>query len=100
MPVATSALNLDATVDALGAEIGRRALLTFVRLAPGLSSRTDEQLQAACDAMKAAVPGALDQLLADAKAAPALAQVAAATAVLTIAQAGVAALGPAVTEAA
>lgn len=79
-------------LDHLGHELGQAALRILVRLCPKARTAPEDRLEAACEAMRAAVKDAVEELLADAKAAPWLAQVAFTSAVLTIAQAGIAVL--------
>ena len=84
----TSPLNT-ANLDALGQRLSHEALTTLVRLCPEIREASPERLEAACVAMRAKVGDALDELLADAKAAPWLAHVAFTTAVLTLAHEGI-----------
>lgn len=80
--------NLD-KIDALGQRLGHESLATLVRLCPEIREASPERLEAACAAMRAKAGEALDELLADAKDAPWLAQVAFTTAVLTLAHEGI-----------
>lgn len=79
-------------IDSLGQKMGEAALRTLVRLVPNIREVPNDRLEAACAAMRATAQGAVEQLLADAKAAPWLAEMAFTSAVLTVAQAGVDAL--------
>jgi len=76
-------------IDALGQRLGQETLATLVRLCPEIREAAPARQEAACAAMRAKTGEALDELLADAKAAPWLAHVAFATAVLTLAHAGI-----------
>jgi len=82
-------------IDRLGHELGQAALRTLVRLCPEVRNTSDERLEAACAAMRAAIPEAVEELLADTQAAPWLAEVTFASAVLTLVHAGIAVLRPA-----
>jgi len=84
----TSPLNT-ANLDALGQRLGHEALATLVRLCPEVRDASPARQEAACAAMRAKAGDALDELLADAKAAPWLAHVAFTTAVLTLAHEGI-----------
>jgi hypothetical protein len=79
-------------IDSLGQKIGEAALRTLVRLVPNIREVPNDRLEAACAAMRATAKGAVEQLLADAKAAPWLAEMAFTSAVLSVAQAGAAVL--------
>jgi predicted component of type VI protein secretion system len=79
-------------IDRLGQELGQAALRTLVRLCPEVRTASEARLEAACAAMRATAKGAVHQLLADAKDAPWLAEMAFTSAVLSVAQAGVAVL--------
>jgi hypothetical protein len=77
------------SIDRLGQALGQSALRTLVKLCPEVRTVSEERLEAACAAMRAQAKDAVDELLADTKAAPWLAEMAFASAVLSIAQAGV-----------
>jgi hypothetical protein len=76
-------------IEALGAKLGRAALIAFVQLCPEARTATPEKLEAACAAMRAKGGDAYDQLIKDAKDAPWMAQIAFNTAVLTLAHEGI-----------
>ena len=78
-----------ANLDTLGRRIGHEALTALVRLCPEVREATPERLEAACAAMRAKVPEAVDELLTDVSDAPWLYQVAFTSAVLTLVQEGV-----------
>jgi hypothetical protein len=78
-----------ASIQTLGNKLGTAALTTLVRLCPEVRTASAQQLDAACAAMRAKSKEAIDELLADAKAAPWIANAAFASAVLTIAHAGI-----------
>jgi hypothetical protein len=84
----TTPLNT-ANLDTLGQRIGHEALTALVRLCPEVREAAPERLEAACAAMRAKVPEAIDVLLADVNDAPWLYQVAFTSAVLTLVHAGV-----------
>ena len=84
-------MNTEA-IDRLGQALGQSALRTLVKLCPEVRTAPEERLEAACAAMRAKAKDAVDELLADARDAPWLAEMAFASAVLSIAQAGIAAL--------
>ncbi len=77
------------SIDLLGQKLGTAALTTLVRLCPEIETASPAQQEAACAAMRAKAKEAVDELLDDAKAAPWLAEVAFASAVLTLANEGV-----------
>ena len=77
------------SIDALGQRLGTAALTTLVRLCPEVRSASPARQEAACAAMRAKAGEAIDELLDDAKAAPWLAEVAFASAVLSLANEGV-----------
>jgi len=79
-------------IDSLGQKLGEAALRTLVRLVPNIREIPNDRLEAACEAMRATARDAVEQLLADAKAAPWLAEMVFTSAVLSVAQAGVAVL--------
>ena len=81
-----------ANIDALGQQLAIAALRTLIRLRPEVRTASTAQLDAACAAMRSQTADVIDQLLADAKAAPRLADAALATAALTLAHAGIEAL--------
>ena len=76
-------------IDTLGQRLGQAALTVLVRICPETRSASNDQLEAACAAMRAKSKPVVDELLADAKAAPAMAEIAFQTAALTLAQEGV-----------
>jgi hypothetical protein len=78
-----------AAIESLGNKLGHAALTTLVRLCPEIRTASPAQQEAACAAMRAQSKVAIDELLADAKAAPGLTNVAFASAVLTLAHAGI-----------
>ena len=77
------------TLDVLGSKLGHAALVTLIRLCPEIRTASLAQQDAACAAMRAKSKEALDELLTDAQGAPWLAEAAFASAVLTLATAGV-----------
>ena len=79
-------------IDALGQQLATAALRTLIRLCPEVRTASTVQLDAACTAMRSQTADVIDQLFADAKAAPWLADAALATAALTLAHAGMVAL--------
>ena len=79
-------------IDALGQQLATAAMRTLIRLCPEVRAASTAQLDAACAAMRAQTRDVVDQLFADAKAAPWLADAALATAALTLAHAGIEAL--------
>jgi len=78
-----------ATLDALGNKLANAALTTLVRLCPEVRTASEQQLEAACAAMRAKSGEAIDELLKDTRAAPHLAHVSFTSAVLTLATEGV-----------
>lgn len=78
-----------AAIDTLGQRLGQAALTVLVRICPETRSASNDQLEAACVAMRAKSKQVVDELLADAKAAPWVAEIAFQTAALTLAQEGV-----------
>ncbi len=76
-------------IDTLGQRLGTAALTALVRLCPEIRTATPARQEAACAAMRAKSGVAIDELLDDAKAAPWLAEVAFASAVLTLANEGI-----------
>jgi hypothetical protein len=76
-------------IDTLGLRLGQAALTVLVRICPETRSASNDQLEAACAAMRAKSKPVVDELLADAKAAPWMAEIAFQTAALTLAQEGV-----------
>ena len=79
-------------IDALGQQLATAALRTLIRLCPEVRTASTAQLDAACAEMRAQTRDVIDQLFADAKAAPWLADAAVATAALTLAHSGMVAL--------
>ncbi len=79
-------------IETLGQRLGTAALTTLVRLCPEIRIASPARQEAACAAMRAKSKDAIDELLSDAKAAPWLAEVAFASAVLTLANEGIKAL--------
>lgn len=79
------------SIDLLGQRLGTAALTTLVRLCPEMrtANLSPARQEAACAAMRAKSKDAIDELLSDAKAAPWLAEVAFASAVLTLANEGI-----------
>jgi len=77
------------SIDALGQRLGTAALTTLVRLCPEIRTASPARQEAACAAMRAKSGEAVDELLDDAKAAPWLAEVVFANAVLTLANEGI-----------
>jgi hypothetical protein len=77
------------SIDLLGQKLGTAALTTLVRLCPEIETASPTRQEAACAAMRAKSKDAIDELLSDAKAAHWLAEVAFASAVLTLAHEGV-----------
>lgn len=78
-----------AAIDTLGQRLGQAALTVLVRICPETRSASNDQLEAACVAMRAKSKPVVDTLLTDAKAAPWMAEIAFQTAALTLAQEGV-----------
>lgn len=78
-----------AAIDTLGQRLGQAALTVLVRICPETRSASNDQLEAACVAMRSKSKQVVDELLADAKAAPWMAEIAFQTAALTLAQEGV-----------
>ena len=76
-------------IDILGQKLGTAALTTLVRLCPEIRTASLARQEAACAAMRAKAGEAIDELLEDAKAAPWLAEVAFASAVLSLANEGI-----------
>ncbi len=77
------------SIDILGQKLGTAALTTLVRLCPEIRIASPARQEAACAAMRAKSKEAIDELLEDAKAAPWLAEVSFASAVLSLANAGI-----------
>ncbi|MDP2430746.1 MAG: hypothetical protein Q8O33_01805 [Pseudomonadota bacterium] len=77
------------SIDLLGQRLGTAALTTLVRLCPEVRAANPARQEAACAAMRAKSKEAIDELLDDANAAPWLAEVAFASAVLTLANEGI-----------
>ena len=78
-------------LEALGLKLADASLRTLIRLrlCPEIKTAPQARQEAACAAMRAQVGLALDELLADAKAAPWMAEAAFASAVLTLTNAGI-----------
>lgn len=77
------------SIDLLGQRLGTAALTTLVRLCPEIRIASPARQEAACAAMRAKSKEAIDELLDDAQAAPWLAEVVFASAVLTLANEGI-----------
>lgn len=77
------------SLDTLGQRLGNAALTTLVRLCPEIRTASPARQEAACAAMRAKVGEAIDELLADAKAAPWLAEVVFTSAVMTLVNEGI-----------
>jgi len=77
------------SIDLLGQKLGTAALTTLVRLCPEIRTASPTRQEAACAAMRAKAGEAIDELLADAKDVPWLAEVAFASAVLSLANEGI-----------
>ena len=77
------------SIDLLGQKLGTAALTTLVRLCPEIRIASPARQEAACAAMRAKSKETIDELLADAKAAPWLAEVVFASAVLSLANEGI-----------
>ena len=77
------------SIDTLGSKLGQAALTALVRLCPDVRTASSEKLDLACAAMRAQSRPVIDEFLADAKAAPWLAETAFASAVLTLAHEGI-----------
>lgn len=84
----TAAISFD-SIDALGSAIARAALKMLVNLCPELATAPGPQLDAVCDAMRAKAPAIVGEFLADAKAAPWIAEAAFQAAVAGLAHEGV-----------
>ncbi len=78
-----------ATLDTLGQQLANAALTTLVRLCPEVRTASDQQLEAACAAMRAKSRDAIDELLDDGKDCPWLAETLFASAALTLATEGI-----------
>ncbi|MCC6296511.1 MAG: hypothetical protein IT469_07390 [Pseudomonadales bacterium] len=76
-------------IDTLGNKLGDAALTLLVRLYPDVRNATSAQLDAACAAMRAQAKPVVDELLDDARDAPAVAHLAFQTAALTLAHKGI-----------
>jgi hypothetical protein len=81
--------NTRQAIDALGKDLGNTALTMLVRLYPGVRQASNDQLEAACAAMRAKSVTVIDELLEDARHAPFVAHLAFQTAALTLAQEGI-----------
>ena len=77
------------TLDTLANKLGQAALATLVRLCPEARTASNDQLDAACAAMRAKSREAINEVLDDTKAAPWMAEVAFASAVMTLAHEGI-----------
>jgi hypothetical protein len=77
------------SIDLLGQRLGTAALTTLVRLCPEIRIASPARQEAACAAMRAKAGETIDELLANAKAAPWLAEVVFASAVLALANEGI-----------
>ena len=78
-----------AAIDTLGTQLAEAALRLVAELCPEARRASEARLEAACAAMRAEVPAAVEEFLADAEAAPWMAEVAFRSAVLTLAHAGI-----------
>ncbi len=76
-------------LDTLANQLGTAALTTLIRLCPEIRTASDELREAVCAAMRAKSGQAIDELLDDGKACPWMAETIFASAVLTLAHAGV-----------
>jgi hypothetical protein len=81
-------MNTEA-IETLGNKIGQAALTTLVRLCPEIKTASHAQQDAACAAMRAKAKEVVDEFLDDARAAPWMAEIAFASAVLSLAHEGV-----------
>ncbi len=79
-------------IDSLGHKLGQAALTAFVLICPEIRSASNDQLEVACAAMREKSKQVVDDLVADAKGAPWVADIAFQVAVLALAQEGVRAL--------
>lgn len=84
-------MNTEA-IDTLGQKLGQAALKSLVRLCPEIKTATPAQQEAACAAMRAKSGEVVDELLQDTRAAPWMAEIAFASAVLSLTHAGIRAL--------
>lgn len=75
-------------IDTLGKAIGNAALTMLIRIYPDIRRSTSDQLDAACEAMRAKSRSVVDTLLDDVKAAPAVADMAFQAAALDLANEG------------
>jgi len=75
-------------IDSLGHKFGHAALAALVRICPEVRSASNEQLDAACAAMRAKSAQVLDEFLADVQDTPWISSVAFQAAVLALAQEG------------
>jgi hypothetical protein len=80
---------MNAHLEILGKQLAEAAMTLLVRLCPEVYKATNDQLEAACAAMRNVAPSAIDELLDDAKAAPWMAHIAFQTAALTLAHEGI-----------
>ncbi len=76
-------------IDTLGKKLAEAALTTLVRICPEVRTASTEKLEAACTAMRAQSKWVIDELFADAKAAPGITHIALANAALSLAHEGV-----------
>ena len=76
-------------IETLGNKLGDAALRTLVRLYPQVRSATNDELDAACAAMRAKSKAVIGELLDDAAAVPCLSHIAFTTAALTLAHEGI-----------
>ncbi len=81
-------MNLNA-IETLGNKLGDAALRTLVRLYPQVRSATNNDLDAACAAMRTKSRAVIDELLDDAAAAPGISHIAFTNAALTLAHEGI-----------
>ena len=78
-----------ANLDTLGNKLANAALTTLIRLCPEVRTASEQQLEAACAAMRAKSGQAIDELLEDGKACPWMAETIFASAAMTLAAEGV-----------
>lgn len=77
------------SIDTLGHKLGEAALTLLVRLYPEVRQASNEQLNAACAAMRAQAGQVLDQWLTEAREAPTVANAAFQSAALSLAHIGI-----------
>ena len=75
-------------IESLGHQFGLAALTALVRICPEVRSASNEQLEAACAAMRAKSTQVLDEFLADVQDTPWISKAAFQAAVLAVAQEG------------